>query len=370
MTMAALTLNWLASLDRKTRSRFRRTALSAVDYGVVALILFGFAGVGAIPLRVPVTLSIASAIVLGIFLLALGSGWSQRLRDPSMTAAQVSAACATNLAGMLMAPQLTHLFIVMLFMPLAYGSLHFSQRTYLRSWAYLALALAAMALYTGPLPAPPMSSVTERVLNWLVVVFAFGRFLGITAEVSGLRQHLKDRNAELQTATEKLGDLASRDELTGLWNRREFMRLLQEEARRAARNQTPFCVAIIDIDNFKHVNDRWGHLVGDAVLHEMGQLLEFSRRATDSLARYGGEEFTLLLQGARLSTATVALERTRNLVAQHDWTKLAPDLQLTVSAGISAWHPGDTLQAVMNRADTALYEAKHAGRNCVRTNAR
>jgi diguanylate cyclase (GGDEF)-like protein len=96
-------------------------------------------------------------------------------------------------------------------------------------------------------------------------------------------------------------------------------------------------------------------------------LLEETRRATDTLARYGGEEFILLLPGAGLDTAMLALERTRKHIERHDWSRIAPDLKVSISAGIAAWKPGETLAQVIDRADAALYEAKHAGRNRVRS---
>lgn len=368
--MAATPDHWLASMDDATRLRLRRTGLAVIDYLVTGGILLAFAALGTISYRVPAILLAAGVVINATFLSLIASGFSRRWPDPSMTAMQILAACSVNLAGVIMAPQIAHVFIVILFMPLAYGSLHFKPRMYLLSWLYLSIGLGVAMTATGTSGGTASQGWTAQLLFWVVVIVALGRFLSINATVSRLRENLKRKNEELKAVTGKLTELASRDELTGLWNRREFMRLLQDEARRAARSQTSFCVAIIDIDNFKNVNDQHGHLVGDAVLHEMAQLLDFSRRATDSLGRYGGEEFTLLLQGAKASTATVALERTRNLVAQHDWSSIAPGLELTISAGIGGWYPGDTLTVVMNRADSALYEAKHAGRNCVRTIAR
>ncbi|MDB5798827.1 MAG: putative diguanylate cyclase [Paucimonas sp.] len=368
--MAVFPSNLPKRRDRNTRVRLRGTALASLDYFITAIILCGFALAGSLSTRLlPVMLAVMVGVNL-FFLLAIATGFSRRFADPAMTVAQVATACALNFTGLVLAPQLAHLFMIMLIVPLAYSSLHFNQRMYLAHWAFLSLALGVIIPLVGPSLDIAIKTMPEQILSWLAYVVALGRFLSINAQVSRLRNNLAQKNGELKSMTAKLSDLASRDELTGLWNRREFMRLLQEEARRAARSKASFCVAIIDIDHFKEVNDRHGHLVGDAVLKELGQLLEFSRRATDSVARYGGEEFTLLLQGAKLSTATVALERTRHLVEQHDWTQAAPELQLTVSAGIGAWHPGDTLNAVINRADAALYEAKNAGRNCVRVVAR
>jgi diguanylate cyclase (GGDEF)-like protein len=230
----------------------------------------------------------------------------------------------------------------------------------------LSCAAGAAILTVGISESIATATPIDRILFWAVTAFALGRFMAINAQVSRLRIRLQRKNNELQLAAARLSDLASRDELTGLWNRREFMRLLLEESRRAVRSQSNFCVAVLDIDHFKKVNDAHGHLIGDAVLHEFAQLLESLRRATDSVARYGGEEFTLLLVDAKITTATVALERIRSQVMQHDWEAIAPGLRLTLSAGIAAWRPGETLSQVMNRADGALYEAKNSGRNCVR----
>jgi diguanylate cyclase len=250
--------------------------------------------------------------------------------------------------------------------PLSYGSVHFTQRMFLAAWILLSCAVGTAMLAVSVYDDIALATPIDRILFWAVTVFALGRFLAVNAEVSRLRLRLQRKNRELAHAAVKLSDLASRDELTGLWNRREFMRLLLEESRRAVRSQSSFCVAMLDIDHFKKVNDTYGHLTGDAVLHELAQLLESMRRATDSVARYGGEEFTLLLVNAKITTATVALERIRAQVMQHDWETIATGLRLTVSGGIAAWRPGETLTQVLNRADAALYEAKEAGRNCVR----
>ncbi|MDB5764911.1 MAG: hypothetical protein JWQ21_3906 [Herminiimonas sp.] len=357
---------WFASLNAKTRIRLRTTLFASADYAVNVLILFGFAAAGTVSYGIPLKILAIGLVFNAIFLSGIASGFTQRLRDPSMTAIQLLAACGINLLGLLLAPQIAYMFIVNLFVPLSYGSLHFQQRMFLAAWIFLSCALGAAMLTIGEHANIALATPVERLLFWIVMVIALGRFLAINAEVARLRAGLQNKNDQLGAMTARLADLASRDELTGLWNRREFMRLLQDESRRAVRSRSNFCVALIDIDHFKQVNDRFGHLVGDAVLHELAQLLETMRRATDSVARYGGEEFTLLLVGPKLSTATVALERIRNQVAQHNWESAASGLQLTISAGIAGWQPGETMLQVLDRADGALYEAKNAGRNCVR----
>jgi diguanylate cyclase (GGDEF)-like protein len=130
-----------------------------------------------------------------------------------------------------------------------------------------------------------------------------------------------------------------------------------------------FCVAVISIDNFKTINQRYGHLTGDTILHEFAQFLETRRRATDAVARCDGKQFALLLAGAKPGTAMVALERIRGEVAQQDWGSIVPGMHLTISAGAAAWQPGETLISVVDRAAAALRDAKIAGRNCVRVSA-
>jgi diguanylate cyclase (GGDEF)-like protein len=355
----------LATLDTKAQQRLSTTALAAADYAINALILFGFAAAGTIPYSVASEILIVAVLFNAIFLGAIGFGLTHRFRDPSMTAGQVFAACGINLLGLLLAPQIAYMFIVNLFVPLAYGSLYFSQRAFLLAWLVLSAVLGGALWATGPYPTIALTTQAERWLFWVVVTVAVGRFLAINAEVSRLRARLQDKNAQLATATTRLADLASHDDLTGLWNRREFIRLLLDERKRATRHESGFCVAIADADHFKQVNDRFGHIVGDLVLQELAKVLEKTRRTTDKLARYGGEEFTLLLLDDSADQAAVAMERIRTSVAQHDWRRIAPGLQVTISAGVAAWRPGETARQVIDRADAALYAAKRAGRNRV-----
>ncbi|MGV3743503.1 MAG: GGDEF domain-containing protein [Burkholderiaceae bacterium] len=354
------------SLRAAMRLRLRTAGVLAADYAFNLLMLCGFAVAGLLSYHTLLILFGIAASFNAIFLSLILSGKTRRFRDSSATSLQLLAACGFNLLGLVLAPQIAYFFMINLFVPLSYGSMHFTQRMFIAAWLMLACAIGAALNMPGAQEGFAAAAESNRILFWAVTVFALGRFLAINAEVSRLRARLLRKNNDLALAAARLTDLASRDELTGLWNRREFMRLLLEESRRAVRSQSSFCVAVIDIDHFKKVNDTYGHLIGDAVLHELAQLLESMRRATDSVARYGGEEFTLLLVNAKITTATVALERIRVQVMQHDWDVIAPGLQLTVSAGIAAWHPGETLTQVLNRADAALYKAKHAGRNCVR----
>ncbi|WP_136417717.1 sensor domain-containing diguanylate cyclase [Herbaspirillum sp. ST 5-3] len=353
-------------LDPKTRIRLRTTALAGIDYVVGILSLFAYAAVGTISYAVPLKILLAGLIFNTIFLAAIASGSTRHCRDPSLTGMQVTAACGINLVGVLMAPQVTYMFIANIFVPLAYAVLHFSRRAFLVAWVLLSVAWCSVLWLLGAEVGIAVSTRAEQTILMGSLVLVFARFIAINAEVSRLRERLHVKNKNLADATARLAELATHDELTGIWNRRKFMDLLQEERMRAERTGSGFCVAIVDVDHFKTVNDRFGHGVGDVVLKALAALLQNSMRATDRVARFGGEEFTFVLVDYNENALPVAMERMREAVERHDWQRIAPGLAVTVSAGVAAWRWGESTGQVLNRADTALYEAKNAGRNCIR----
>lgn len=354
------------SLDTKAQSQLRTTAIIAADYFINVFILFGFALMGTIEHGVAIKILLVAIAFNALFLGGILSGVAQRFSESATIRVQILAACGINLLALLYAPQIAYMFIVNLFAPLAYSSLYFSKRMFLHAWLLLSCALAAVMLIVGTKAGIAYATVGERLLFWGVVTIALGRFLAVHFDMARTRSQLQHKHDELVRTSAALTDLASRDSLTGCWNRREFMRLLHDESRRAVRSRLSFCVALIDIDDFKQINERFGHLIGDSVLQEFGQFLETKRRATDAVARYDGKTFALLLAGAKVSTATVALERIRHEVAQQDWEPIMSGLHLTVTAGAAAWQPGETLASVLERAEIALKDAKLAGHNCVR----
>lgn len=184
-----------------------------------------------------------------------------------------------------------------------------------------------------------------------------------------LERIVAERTRELETANQRLEALSLTDPLTGLANRRRFADVLEREWLRAGRTNTPVGIAMIDVDHFKHYNDRYGHLAGDACLQRVSAALGGSvREGMDLAARYGGEEFALIFSGADASTAEALAERA--LKAIHDLAEphegCAPGI-VTVSIGVSAKVPApeDAVEQLLETADKALYLAKGAGRDRV-----
>jgi diguanylate cyclase (GGDEF)-like protein len=167
---------------------------------------------------------------------------------------------------------------------------------------------------------------------------------------------------EMELERRELLDLANLDPLTRVCNRRKLQEILAEETVRAGRYATPLAVVMLDIDHFKAINDTHGHDAGDAVLVELAARLGRAVRQVDRLARFGGEEFVVVAPGIGLPEAVELAERLRRVVAEEDFPGLG---QVTVSLGVAVLGPGETAEAVLKRADTALYRAKAGGRNKV-----
>jgi diguanylate cyclase (GGDEF)-like protein/PAS domain S-box-containing protein len=160
--------------------------------------------------------------------------------------------------------------------------------------------------------------------------------------------------------------MASTDPLTGLLNRRRFLEQAETEFLRSQRYQHALAVVMLDIDHFKTVNDNHGHFVGDQVLIAMSNATAKLLRNTDILARWGGEEFVILMPETPLTGAVILAERLRKLLACVMVSTAAGSIRFTVSAGIAARSGLDAgITDIMQRADSALYSAKHHGRNCV-----
>jgi len=179
-----------------------------------------------------------------------------------------------------------------------------------------------------------------------------------------------DKAYDFETAVsdkKRLEELANTDPLTGCLNRRALAEKLEEELDRARRYSLAVTILLADIDHFKQVNDTRGHIAGDSVLRQVGEILRRTARSVDLVARYGGEEFVIVMPETALHGAAIFADRVRRLIGNHDFTDLGGD-RITVSIGLASF-PDDRVvgaDSFVALADQALYRAKNEGRNLVR----
>jgi len=201
------------------------------------------------------------------------------------------------------------------------------------------------------------------------VSLSFGGVFVLILSLLGLVFFLVKREFVIQKQLEKrLRDLASIDELTMLYNRREINRHFKDEEERFRRSGRPFSFLLLDIDHFKSVNDKYGHPIGDKVLQHVANKIRESIRTIDVPGRYGGEEFAVILPDTVGENAYIIAERVRQTVAKAPYVlerddKSTIEVPVTISIGISSIEKDETEEDVIRTADTALYQAKNAGRD-------
>ena len=287
---------------------------------------------------------------------AFATGWNERFQDPSLTALQVGLAVTMVAviqvlgrdAQFVAAPFYSVLFV--------FGMLKLSARGLATAAVYVLATYGVAMLLRYHLYADSLDLRVETISAVLVVASATW-FAIAGSYISGLR-------ARLRSSMQQIAALATRDALTGLSNRRQIDLDLEASIRHVQRHGGALCVALVDVDNFKSVNDSFGHTVGDEVLMCVAGCLAGSLRAGDHVGRFGGEEFLLILPATTVAQASALLERLRgSLEALQALPSGAGPV--TASFGLAAWRGAESAAELVRRADQALYRAKNAGRNRV-----
>ncbi|MDI1258201.1 GGDEF domain-containing protein [Aquabacterium sp.] len=296
------------------------------------------------------------------FYVALRSGFNLRFADPALTLPQVLAAL-TWIAGCYGLTGETHGGLLMFVaLVLVFGAFNLTPRrariTSLYALLVMGLVMAIKSL-NDPLRYQPR-------VEWAYFIFLLTMVPTVAvlaAHLQKMRQHLRGQTADLVSALARIQDMAARDPLTGLINRRKMLDVLAQHAALSEREMLAFSLAYIDLDHFKQVNDSWGHRVGDEVLRGFADEAQRLLRDTDVMARWGGEEFLVLLPDLPPGSPLMAVERMRVAMAGMGLSASAPALRMTFSAGIAVHRVGETMDETIERADKALYQAKASGRN-------
>jgi diguanylate cyclase (GGDEF)-like protein len=350
-------------LARRAKQRRQMLGIIGASYVIDAAILLLYAHAGTIPAAVGPAFGICGLGSVACFIALSEAGVNDRFKDHYFVVQQSMVSLAIMLAFAYLVPEVGILFLCTLFVVFSFSALRSTPRQTAMAFAAMAFGLAALFLLTDKPISIPHGTHIERSATMLVFVLTIGRcmFLGIFA--SSLRESLYKRGLQLKEAYKRIEELAELDELTGSFNRRCIMRMLDDEIARAHRAKTPFSVALIDLDWFKRINDAYGHPTGDEVLRTFAITVFANIRSIDRFGRYGGEEFLLILPDTPHDVAARILDRQREIIAELDWSAFSPGMRVTISAGVATLAPNEAPDALLARADSALYAAKARGRN-------
>lgn len=333
------------------------------SYLIDALMLLGFAHIDAVEARLAVAYLACALTVHGFSYYIYRSGLHIRLGMKNLLFPEIVFGLALQNVFLYLAPSIGFFFLVNIFAVFVFGMMAMNIRQFLLVTGLASLMALVVISEAGSKISFPVETRFGLALLTIALIANFCRCAYVNAYVFGLRRNLARSNKELRASLQRIEELASHDELTHLPNRRYLTELLHKEQARAKRMGTTFCVAILDLDHFKSVNDRFGHAMGDKVLKEFSRRIDNANRATDHFGRYGGEEFLMLLIGTPAADAATSLERVRSLAANIDWKRMQPNLAITVSIGASEFRHDESIEQLLGRADAALYAAKTAGRD-------
>ena len=350
-------------LKRRAGQRRQMLVLQAVSCLLITLVLLVYCSAGTISIMIPSAYFLSGITLIGIFVVLSEIYVNDRFEDHHLTIFQVGAHVALQLGFLLAAPEIGYAFLSILFLIFGFGALRMTSRQATIAWTLTMLGLVPIFLLTNAPIGMPVATPIERLAAMLCYVLMIGQCAVVGLHGSTLRRMLYNRSFELKAAYQRIEELAELDELTGTFNRRSIMRMLGDEIARAHLVNTPCSIALIDLDWFKRINDNYGHPTGDEVLRTFAITVFANIRTIDRFGRYGGEEFLLMLPDTSGESAARILDRLRAIIADLDWSTFSPGMQVTISAGVATLKPNETLDALLARADGALYSAKAQGRN-------
>jgi diguanylate cyclase len=354
-----------AVLSRRAGHRRQSLAAQLGSYALGAAVLLVYAHAGVISMAIPSAFFLCGAGLIGVFAALSETHFCDQFEDHHLTVFQVIGHVVIQLGFVLAVPEIGYAFLNVLFLIFGVASLQMTPQQAAIACTFTASGVASIFLFTQTPIGMPVTTTTERLAAALCLVLTIGQcaFVGLYGD--SLRKKLRKRSAELSEAYRRIEELAELDELTGSFNRRCIMRMLDEEISRAHRSRLPCSIALIDLDWFKRINDTYGHPTGDEVLRTFAITVFANVRNFDHFGRFGGEEFLLVLPDTSHDTAARILERLRTIIADLDWSAFSPGMRVTISAGVATLKPAETPDTFLARADCALYEAKAQGRNCI-----
>lgn len=359
---------WLKAIARPLlgsepqRARHVLFVLASTQLYVVNLgIIWHSVQLGLLQPQIARDLTIGSLLTLSTVFVLVRSGWSQRFSDPVVTLPHALVSIALCFMAYLQVGEhrASVLILVAEAIVMCMFRLRPTQMVVLGMSSVGMLLLCVLGLtWADPIRYPAPTGLMHFVIGGSTLLI-----LSLVAKwVTDIRVRIGLQSKELSQALNTLQHMATQDSLTGLLNRRIMVDLVETELKLVERHGHPMTVALVDLDHFKSINDRFGHQAGDAVLIGFANLAQSQLRQVDKVARWGGEEFLIMLPQVKAAEALTALERLRLSMGSHAFTG-HPGVGATFSVGLAQARAGESLEHLIERADQALYQAKHKGRN-------
>lgn len=348
--------------DPKQRLRIQRFMVAAANFVVCTIVLANAVNAGTVVASEGWALSVFMMGNVAVFYVVLRTGFSQRFEDPALTLPQILVALVSIVWAYAILGESRGAALILLALVLVFGMFNLTSRQ-TRMASVFALTAQGLTMLVMATTMPERFPPRQELVHFLFACTSLPTISLLSGQLSDLRFRLKSRKEELAVALARIQTLATRDELTGLFNRRHMLEALGLQKKFSDRGGRIFCIAILDIDHFKQVNDTYGHGVGDEVLRNFALHAQSVLRDSDVLARWGGEEFMMMFTDCRLDQAEACLDRVRDAINAAYMSDTVPPLRITFSSGLTEQRYEETLDQSIDRADQALYRAKRSGRN-------
>ena len=337
-------------------------ALAAIMLFTIASIYFSFSGMmknGSFQL-LEINLIFWTGLLTISFIIR--SGINLRLPDPSMTMAQMLWCSLYILTLIYLLNEWRSIALMPYFAILSFGYFRLDFKEFLAVTVFSVFGYLFVAIYIH-VNEPERIQFDKELVQLLGFAMTCMVMVYTGSAVNKLRVGFRERNDQLAEALRLNTRLATTDDLTGLYTRRYLMNMLSNQKALSEREDNDFVILFADLDHFKHINDSFGHYIGDIVLKNFADIIRTSIREIDYGSRFGGEEFVVLLVNTDIEQSRKVAERIRQGIEHFNFSDIAPGLHVTVSIGMANYRQYKSIQETLMTADNRMYKAKEQGRN-------
>ncbi len=302
------------------------------------------------------------ALINILLYLTFRTGLNKRFADPSLTMIQMCIAALGAMVVIYFTDKVRGVILIVYIVTIMFGVFRFNLRQYIKFTFFSVLSYIAVILLLIN-NHPDRINLRIELLQVVVLAAVLIWFSMIGSYLNDLRASLSTTNRNLKKALNTIHDLAILDDLTKAYNRRHLFEELKHKKGLADRGGSVFSIALLDLDRFKRINDTYGHVKGDEVLKHLIRSIRHEIREIDSISRYGGEEFIIVMDNTVIKGAEECAYRIKKAVAGLRFPGFSDAFRMTVSIGITAYKPLESIDQTIIRADKAMYRAKAEGRD-------